>query len=78
MHTMKITAITYYLNISVQAANLSDCRIESSRTFFAQLECSAMHNPDLLYRICYICKYCFVYLTPRRLYRPTNVLPIVL
>ena len=30
MHTIKITP-TYYLNISVQAANLSDCRIESNR-----------------------------------------------
>ena len=30
MHTIKIL-LTYYLNISVQAANLSDCRIESNR-----------------------------------------------
>jgi len=30
MHTIKLL-ITYYLNISVQAANLSDCRIESNR-----------------------------------------------
>jgi len=30
MHTIKLL-LTYYLNISVQAANLSDCRIESSR-----------------------------------------------
>jgi len=28
MHTLKLL-LTYYLNISVQAANLSDCRIES-------------------------------------------------
>ena len=26
--------LTYYLNIGVQAANLSDCRIESNRNFF--------------------------------------------
>ena len=30
MHTIKLL-LTYYLNISVQAANLSDCRIESNR-----------------------------------------------
>ena len=30
MHTIKLP-LTYYLNISVQAANLSDCRIESNR-----------------------------------------------
>ena len=30
MHTIKIL-LTYYMNISVQAANLSDCRIESNR-----------------------------------------------
>ena len=33
MHTIKLL-LTYYLNISVQAANLSDCRIESNRSFF--------------------------------------------
>jgi len=32
MHTIKLL-LTYYLNISVQAANLSDCRIEFE-TFF--------------------------------------------
>jgi len=30
MHTIKLP-LTYYLNISVQAANLSDCRIESKK-----------------------------------------------
>ena len=30
MHTIKLL-LTYDLNISVQAANLSDCRIESNR-----------------------------------------------
>ena len=30
MHTIKLL-LTYYLNISVQAANSSDCRIESKR-----------------------------------------------
>jgi len=30
MHTIKLL-VTYYLNISVQAANLLDCRIESNR-----------------------------------------------
>ena len=30
MHTIKLL-LTYYLNISVQAANLSDFRIESNR-----------------------------------------------
>ena len=29
MHTITKLLLTYYLNISVQAANLSDCRIES-------------------------------------------------
>ena len=33
MHTIKLL-LTYYLNISVQAAKLSDCRIESNRNFF--------------------------------------------
>ena len=33
MHTIKLL-LTYYSNISVQAANLSDCRIESNRNFF--------------------------------------------
>ena len=32
MHTIKLL-LTYYLNISVQAANLSDCRIESKLFF---------------------------------------------
>ena len=32
--TVKIT-LNYYLNISVQAANLSDYRIESNRNFFS-------------------------------------------
>jgi len=38
MHTIKLL-LTYYLNISVQAANLSECRIESNRieTFFARI-----------------------------------------
>ena len=31
VHTIKKLLLTYYLNISVQAANLSDCRIESNR-----------------------------------------------
>ena len=52
MHAIKLL-LTYYLNISVQAANLSDCRIESNRkksirqresnrikTFLPELECS--------------------------------------
>jgi len=30
MHTIKLL-VTYYLNISVQAANLLDCRIESNQ-----------------------------------------------
>ena len=30
MHTIKLL-LTYYLNISVQAANLSDCRIEPKK-----------------------------------------------
>ena len=44
MHTIKLL-LTYYLNISVQAANLSDCRIESNRieTFLPELECSTMY-----------------------------------
>ena len=36
MHTIKLL-LTYYLNISVQAANLSDCRIEWNRNFFARI-----------------------------------------
>ena len=36
MHTIKLL-LTSYLNISVQAANLSDCRIESNRNFFARI-----------------------------------------
>ena len=31
MHTIKKLLLTYYLNIGVQAANLSDCQIESNR-----------------------------------------------
>ena len=57
MHTIKLHP-TYYLNISVQAANLSDCRIESNRKnrfgsenriesnrnfFLPELESSAAH-----------------------------------
>jgi len=54
MHTMKIL-LTYYLNVSVQAANLSDCRIES-KLFFARigmLYCQAAWNslPDNTYDI---------------------------
>ena len=42
MHTIKLgLLLTYYLNISVQAANLSDCRIES-KLFLAELECSTI------------------------------------
>ena len=60
MHTIKLL-LTYYLNISVQAANLSDCRIESNRiekidsvariesnrieTFLPELECSTPQSP---------------------------------
>jgi len=35
----------YYLNISVEAANLSDWRIESNRieTFLPELECSTVY-----------------------------------
>ena len=36
MHTVKLL-LTYYLNISVQVANLSNCRIESNRNFFARI-----------------------------------------
>jgi len=41
MHTIKLL-LTYYLNISVQAANLSDCRIESNRieTYLPELLCT--------------------------------------
>ena len=50
MHTIKLL-LAYYLNISVQAANLSDCRIESKKidsvvrieTFLPELECSTAH-----------------------------------
>jgi len=42
MHTIKLL-LTSYLNISVQAANLSDCRIESNRNFFARI--------GMLYRV---------------------------
>ena len=56
MHTIKLL-LTYYFNISVQAANLSDCRIESNRKnrfgsenriesnrnfFLPELECSTL------------------------------------
>ena len=40
MHTIKLL-LTYYLNISVQAANLLDCRIES-KLFSPELECSTL------------------------------------
>jgi len=57
MHTIKLL-LTYYLNISVQAANLSDCRIETKKidsaaridsnrieTFFLpELECSSLYQ----------------------------------
>jgi len=57
MHTIKLL-LTYYLNISVQAANLSNGRIESSRknrfgsenrieTFLPELECSTVYRPRL-------------------------------
>ena len=46
--------LTYYLNISVQAANLSHCRIESkkiysvarieSKLFLPELECSSRQS----------------------------------
>jgi len=41
MHTIKLL-LTYYLKISVQAANLSDCRIESNRieTYLRELLCT--------------------------------------
>jgi len=42
MRTIKLL-LTYYLNISVQAANLSDCRIES-KLFLPELECSTMYQ----------------------------------
>ena len=50
MHTIKLL-LTYYLNISVQAANLSDCRIEKidsvarieSKLFLPELECSSAY-----------------------------------
>jgi len=51
MHTIKITP-NLILNISVQAANLSDCRIEQkkidsvarieSKLFLPELECSTV------------------------------------
>ena len=56
MHTIKILLVTYYLDISVQAANLSDCRNESkknrfstenrikSKFFLPELECSRIHT----------------------------------
>ena len=40
MHTIKLL-LTYYLNISVQAANILDCRIES-KLFSPELECSTL------------------------------------
>ena len=49
MHTIKLL-LTYYLNISVQAANLSDCRIES-KLFLPELECSSPHLAD---HVCYM------------------------
>jgi len=60
MHTIKLL-VTYYLNISVQAANLLDCRIESNRKnrfgsenriesklFWPELGCS---NRQLFYTV---------------------------
>ena len=55
MHTIKLL-LTYHLNISVQAANLSDCRIEKiysvprieSKLFLPELECSNMQVCTLL------------------------------
>ena len=44
MHTIKLLLI-YYLNMSVQAANLSDCRIES-KLFLSELECSISDHGD--------------------------------
>jgi len=41
MHTIKITPNLLF-DISVQAANLSDCRIES-KLFLPELECSSAH-----------------------------------
>ena len=37
------------MNISVQAANLSNCRIESNRieTFLPELECSTGYSTDI-------------------------------
>jgi len=54
MHTIKLL-VTYYLNISVQAANLSDCRIEKidsvarieSKLFWPELECSTAYDKQL-------------------------------
>ena len=60
MHTIKKypVLLTYYLNICVQAANLSDCRIESkkidsvakieSKVFLPELKC---FTPTLLVRL---------------------------
>ena len=60
MHTIKLL-LTYYLNISVQAANYqiaesnriekiySVARIESNRTFLPELECSTI---QLVWRVC--------------------------
>jgi len=48
MHTMKIF-LTYYLNVSVQAANLSDCRIES-KLFLPELECCTARRPGTRYQ----------------------------
>ena len=61
MHTIKLL-LTYYLNISVQATNLPDCRIESNRknrfgsenrieTFLPELECSNDDEPDRMMMI---------------------------
>ena len=47
MHTIKITPNLLFEYISVQAANLSDCRIES-KLFLPELECSTWHR--LAYR----------------------------
>ena len=43
MHTIKLL-LTYYLNIGVQAANLSDIRLPNRiETFLTELECSSDH-----------------------------------
>ena len=59
MHAIKLL-LTYYLNLSVKAANLSDCRIESNRKnrsgsenriesklFLPELECSILRSASV-------------------------------